>query len=47
MQITSEYEEGLRRCQYVRRLSFGRRMLRDDGAPNIFHYVSEIGVIFF
>jgi len=36
MHITSEYEERLRRCQYVPRLSFGRRMLRDDGAPNRF-----------
>jgi len=34
--ITSEYEERLRRCQYVPRMSFGRRMLRDDGAPNRF-----------
>ena len=33
MHITSEYEERLRRCQYVPRLSFGRRMLTDDGAP--------------
>jgi hypothetical protein len=36
MHITSEYEERLRGCQYVPRLSFGRRMLRDDGAPNRF-----------
>ena len=34
--ITSEYEDRLRRCQYVPRMSFGRRMLRDDGAPNRF-----------
>ena len=34
--ITSEYEERLRRCQYVPKLSFGRRMLKDDGAPNRF-----------
>ena len=26
----------LRRCQYLPRLSFGRRMLRDDVAPNRF-----------
>jgi len=36
MHITSEYEERLRRCQYVPRLSFGRRMLTDDCAPNRF-----------
>ena len=36
MHITSEYEERLRRCQYVPRLSFGRQMLRNDGAPNRF-----------
>ena len=36
MHITSEYEERLRRCQYVPRLSLGRRMLRDDDAPNRF-----------
>ena len=36
MHITSEYEERLRRCQYIPRLPFGRRMLRDDGAPNRF-----------
>jgi hypothetical protein len=36
MHIISEYEERLRMCQHVRRLSFGRRMLRDDGAPNRF-----------
>jgi hypothetical protein len=36
MHITSEYEERLWRCQYVPRLSFGRRMLKDDGAPNRF-----------
>jgi len=34
VKITSEYEERLRRCQYVPRLSFGRRMLRDDDGPN-------------
>ena len=36
LHITSEYEERLRRCQYVPRFSFGRRMLRDDGSPNRF-----------
>ena len=39
LQVTSEYEERLRRCQYVPRFSFGRRMLRDDGAPNRFYLV--------
>ena len=34
--ITSEYEDRLRRCQDVPRMSFVRRMLRDDGAPNRF-----------
>ena len=34
--ITSELEEQMRRCQYVPRFSFGRRMLRDDAAPNRF-----------
>jgi hypothetical protein len=36
MHIISEYEERLRMCQYILGLSFGRRMLRDDGAPNRF-----------
>ena len=36
LHITSEYEERFRRCQYVPRFSFGRRMPRDDGAPNIY-----------
>jgi hypothetical protein len=31
--ITSEYEERLRRCEYVPRLSFGLRMLRDNLSP--------------
>jgi len=47
MHITSEYEEVLRRCQYVRRLSFGRRMLRDDGAPNSFSLTLARLVSFF
>ena len=34
VKITSEYEERLRRCQYVPRFSFRRRMLGDDGGPN-------------
>ena len=57
--ITSEYEERLRRCEYVPRLSFGRRMLSDDCAPNRFFLIYlfipitliivrlEFGVIFF
>jgi len=36
VKVTSEYEERLRRCEYVPRFSFGRPMLRDDGAPNQF-----------
>ena len=47
MHITSEYEEGLPRCQYVRRLSFGRRMLTDDGAPNTFSLTLATLVLFF
>jgi len=34
--VTYEYEERLRRCQNVPRLSYGRRMLTEDGAPNRF-----------
>jgi len=34
--VTSQYEERLRRCQNVPRLSYGRRMLSEDGAPNRF-----------
>jgi len=37
--ITSDYEERLRRCQYVRRMSFGRRMMRDDCAPKRFFHM--------
>jgi len=37
--ITSDYEERLRRCQYVPRMSFGRRMLRDDCVPNRFFHM--------
>ena len=47
MHSTSEYEERLRRCQYVPRLSFGRRMLRDDGAPNRFFLTLARYVPFF
>jgi len=53
LHITSEYEERLRRCQYVPRFSFGRRMLRDDGGPNRFfreefiaiQYLKDIGLL--
>ena len=34
LQVTSEYEERLRRCEYVPRFSFGRRILGDDGGPS-------------
>ena len=34
--FTSDYEEPLRRCQNVPRLSYGRRMLMEDGASNRF-----------
>ena len=39
VKVTSEYEERLRMYKYVPRFSFGRRMLRDDGAPNRFYLV--------
>ena len=32
--ITSEYENRLAACPYVPRLSYGRRMLRENGDPN-------------
>jgi len=34
LQVVTEYEERLRRNDYVLRFSYGRRMLRDDGGPN-------------
>jgi len=34
VRITSEYDARLAACPYVPRLSYGRRMLRDDGDPN-------------
>ena len=34
MKVFTEYEERLRRCDYVLRFSYGRRMLRDDSGPN-------------
>jgi hypothetical protein len=36
IQVTSEYEERLRRCEYVPRFSCGRRMLKNYGDPNRF-----------
>jgi len=36
IQVTSEYEERLRRCEYVPRFSCGGRMLKNDGDPNRF-----------
>ena len=30
----TQYEERLRRCSYAPRLSYGRRMLAEDGGPN-------------
>jgi len=36
MQVTSEYEERLLRCEDVPRFSFGRRMLKNDGHPKMF-----------
>jgi hypothetical protein len=35
-QIVNEYEERVRRLPNVPALSYGRPMLRDDGAPNRF-----------
>ena len=34
LQVVTEYEERLRRNDYVPRLSYGRWMVRDDGGPN-------------
>ena len=42
VKVTSEYEERLRMYKYVPRFSFGRRMLRDDGAPNRFFQGHQI-----
>jgi len=36
LQVVTEYKERLRRMPYVPRFSYGRGMLRDDGAPNRF-----------
>ena len=44
--ITSEYEERLRRCEYVPRFPFGRRMLRDDVQYSSSLGLGLIGVIF-
>jgi len=32
--IITQYEERLRRCPFAPRLSYGRRMLAEDGGPN-------------
>jgi len=34
--VTYQYDERLRRCQNVPKLSYGRQMLTEDGAPNRF-----------
>jgi len=34
MEVVTDYEERLRRKDYVQRLSYGRRMVRDDDGPN-------------
>ena len=34
VKVFEEYEERLRRCDYVLRFSYGRRMMRDDGDRN-------------
>ena len=34
VKVFHEYEERLRRSDYVPRFSYGRRMMRDDGDPN-------------
>jgi len=34
VKVFEEYEERLRRCDYVPRFSYGRRMMPDDGGPN-------------
>ena len=39
LQDVTEYEENLRRNQYVPRFPCGRRMLRDDGGPNSFFFL--------
>ena len=36
MQVKSEYEERLRRCEDVPRFSFGRRMMKNYGDPKGF-----------
>jgi hypothetical protein len=44
LHITSEYEERLRRCQYVPKFSFGCRMLRDDSGLNRFFHEESIAI---
>jgi len=34
MEVVTDNKERLQRKDYVPRLSYGRRMLRDDGGPN-------------
>ena len=36
MQLTSEYEERVRRCEDVPRFSLERLMLKNDGDPKMF-----------
>ena len=36
MEVVTDYEECLRRKDYVLRLSYGRRIVRDDGGPYIY-----------
>ena len=38
--VFNEYEERVRRLQTVPRFSYGRRMLRSDGAPNGTFFIS-------
>ena len=38
--VFNEYEERVRRLQTVPRSSYGRRMLRSDGAPNRTFFIS-------
>jgi hypothetical protein len=45
IQVASEYEERMRRSDYVPRFSYRRRMLRDDGGPNRFFYVPILWTI--
>ena len=44
LQLVTEYEERLRRKQYVPKFSYGRRMLRDECGPNRYFSDVPIGV---